>query len=414
MTLDPALARIAPLFEVALFEGPVAEVCLGVALPRAGTGEAAWLPRAARPEAGRMACGRGLTRDEAHARCLGEAVELASACFRGDEPLLRAPWPDVADRAIHPALLVLASDLQYRERADWNRVHGGVDWLPAPYDPSRQTDWVEATSPDRTDGALVPAAFAYIGYAETGDEIAPAIGDSSGCAAGATRDEAIVGAFLELVERDALSIWWYGRHRRPAFGSVAFAGAESLLASLGSRRRGFHLLDLTTDFGIPVCAAVSAEPGGRLVAVGAAAHFDPDRAALGALTEMLQTELSLGLRAREPLDDGDAFGFWIRHVSLGTMPHLFPSAQVSSPARPEFPVDVAGCIRLCREAGLRILVIDLTRPELGIPVVRVVVPGLRTLHRRLAPGRLFDVPVRLGWRKRRMPASRINPIPMTG
>jgi ribosomal protein S12 methylthiotransferase accessory factor len=361
-----------------------------------------------------MASGRGLTEEQARESCLGEAVELASACFWGNEPLLRAAWREVEDRAIDPAHLVLVSEEQYRERAAWNRAYSAFDWLPVPFDRSRQTDWVEATSPDGSDSALIPADCAYIGYSEAGDELAPAIADSNGCAAGATRDEAIVAAFLELVERDAVSIWWYGRHRRPAFGPVALAGAETLLASLGARRRTFHLLDLTTDFGIPVCAAVSAEPGGDLVAVGTAAHFDADRAAVAALTEMLQTELSIGLRVREPLDDGDGFGNWIRHVSFRTMPHLLASPHAPPPVRRNIPPEVASCTRLCREAGLRLLVIDLTRPEFGIPVVRVVVPGMRPLRRRLAPGRLFDVPVSLGWRRRKTSSSRINPVSMSG
>ena len=39
------------------------------------------------------------------------------------------------------------------------------------------------------------------------------LADSNGCAAGNTREEAIVPGFLELVERDAYAIWWYNRLR---------------------------------------------------------------------------------------------------------------------------------------------------------------------------------------------------------
>lgn len=408
-------ARVDGLFEVALFSGPVNGVRLAAALPRTAPGETAeWLPPSARPEAGRMACGRGLTDEQACASCLGEAAELASACFRGSEALLRASWRDVDGQAVHPASLVLASEAQLRNRDKWNAVHGAFDWLPARFDETLPVDWVEATSPDGSDRALVPAACVYIGYFEQEDEKAFAIADSSGCAAGATMEEASISAFLELVERDAVSIWWYGGHARPALSPGAVGETTDLVAVLKARARTLHLLDLTTDLGIPVCAAVSAEPGGDAVAVGTAAHFDVGRAAAAALTEMLQAEFSIALRTRmAPLDDRDAFGFWLRRVSFPSMPYLLPSGKSLRPAGPAGEPTVSECIRVCREAGLRFLAVDLTRPEIGVPVVRAIVPGMRPLRRRLAAGRLFDVPVRLGWQERRMSAAEMNLVPMT-
>ena len=43
------------------------------------------------------------------------------------------------------------------------------------------------------------------------------------------------------------------------------------------------------------------------------------------------------------------------------------------------------------------LVLNQTRPEIDLAVVKVVVPGLRRCWNRFAPGRLYDVPVQLGW-----------------
>jgi ribosomal protein S12 methylthiotransferase accessory factor len=40
----------------------------------------------------------------------------------------------------------------------------------------------------------------------------------------------------------------------------------------------------------------------------------------------------------------------------------------------------------------------------------VIVPGMRHFYRRFAPGRLYDVPVKLGWRDRATPESELNPI----
>ena len=51
---------------------------------------------------------------------------------------------------------------------------------------------------------------------------------------------------------------------------------------------------------------------------------------------------------------------------------------------------------------MEMLVLDQTREEIGLPVVKVIVPGLRHFWARFAPGRLYDVPARLGWVPRRL------------
>ena len=60
--------------------------------------------------------------------------------------------------------------------------------------------------------------------------------------------------------------------------------------------------------------------------------------------------------------------------------------------------------------GLDFLVLDQTRTDIEAPVVRVIVPGLRHFYRRFAPGRLYDVPVKLGWLERPRPEDELNPI----
>ena len=62
--------------------------------------------------------------------------------------------------------------------------------------------------------------------------------------------------------------------------------------------------------------------------------------------------------------------------------------------------------------GLEMLVLDQTRPDIGLPVVRVIVPGLRHFWARLGPGRLYDVPVRLGLLDEPTPYEKLNPIPL--
>ena len=71
---------------------------------------------------------------------------------------------------------------------------------------------------------------------------------------------------------------------------------------------------------------------------------------------------------------------------------------------------VMACVDIAKRQGLDFLVLDQTRPDIEVPVVRVIVPGLRHFYRRFAPGRLYDVPIKLGWLDRPVPESELNPL----
>jgi ribosomal protein S12 methylthiotransferase accessory factor len=71
---------------------------------------------------------------------------------------------------------------------------------------------------------------------------------------------------------------------------------------------------------------------------------------------------------------------------------------------------VLACVDLATRAGLDFLVLNQTRPDVEVPVVRVIVPGLRHFYRRFAPGRLYDVPVKLGLRDQPLPESELTPF----
>jgi hypothetical protein len=67
---------------------------------------------------------------------------------------------------------------------------------------------------------------------------------------------------------------------------------------------------------------------------------------------------------------------------------------------------------LLAEHGMETLVLNQTRPDVGLAVVKVIVPGLRHYWARFAPGRLFDVPVATGRLTEPTRFSDLNPIPM--
>ena len=74
--------------------------------------------------------------------------------------------------------------------------------------------------------------------------------------------------------------------------------------------------------------------------------------------------------------------------------------------------EVQTTIRQIESRGLEVLLLDQTRPDVDFPVIKALVPGMRHFWARLAPGRLYDVPVELGWLPARREESGLNPTPV--
>jgi oxazoline/thiazoline synthase len=176
------------------------------------------------------------------------------------------------------------------------------------------------------------------------------------------------------------------------------------------------VLDVTGDLGIPSFVALAhwMKDGKENVEFGSGAHFDARIALLRALTELNQF-LSMGLMGegdgnKSSLDGTTPF-------RLQDHPYLVPSGSPAAHrgtgltfSRLDTREQVAACVEAVGRAGLDFLVLDQTRPDIGVPVARVTVPGMRHFYRRFAPGRLYDVPVKLGWCDAPTPESQLNPI----
>lgn len=366
--------------------------------------------------------GKGRHDAQARASALCEAIERYSGIFQGDEARLRASLRSLGGAAIHPNDCMLFSDAQMARRGAADPAGPRQAWIPAPFDDSREIDWSPAWSLTRDERRYLPTALCYFGYAREGE--APfARADSNGCAAGNTLEEAILQGFFELVERDGVAVWWYNRLRRPAvdldsFGEPYFRELRDHYRSVG---RDLWALDLTSDHGIPTIAAVSRRRGGgpEDILLGFGAHFDARLAAMRALTEVNQ----LLPGARPPADasapPGSPASFWAAAV-VEQHPYLAPDGAAPPRRAPEFSAlggddlrgDVDTCVRLAAARGLETLVLDQTRADTDVFVVKVVVPGLRHFWPRLAPGRLYDVPVRMGWAADPLDEASLNPHPV--
>jgi oxazoline/thiazoline synthase len=357
--------------------------------------------------------GKGSTAEQGEASALMEAIERYSGIFQGDEIRVARRFTDFpSGEAILPNDVLLYSESQHARQEV--STCGGDQSPPAPppFDPSAKMEWSPVWSLRDERFRYLPSGLLYFFYG------AGFQADSNGCAAGNTVGEAVVQGFLELVERDAYAIWWYNRLQRHEVDLSQFDDSyiRDLQTQLAESGRRLWVLDVTSDLGIPTFVAIThwMQDGKENIEFGSGAHFDARIALLRALTELNQF-LALGLMGGGTGEKASLDG--TTPLRLENYPYLTPSDQPpvrlnsdSKFGRLDVREQVSACVNIARQQGLDFLVLDQTRADIGVPVVRVIVPGLRHFYRRFAPGRLYDVPVKLGLRDRPLPESEFNPI----
>jgi ribosomal protein S12 methylthiotransferase accessory factor len=237
-------------------------------------------------------------------------------------------------------------------------------------------------------------------------DLAPPLKLSTGCAAGPTIAAATLRAALELIERDAVALWWHGGRRARTIAPHSMAGlaAAELFAHArqGMQHRQSWVLDITTDVGIPAVAAVSRSADGYGAAFGFGARLSLAEAVRAAIFELCQAELSqhvIAAKRRESgddaLNDSDR-----RQLQRATLFNTFdcellqgkgendapPTAVENDPAR-----GLKYVLARLSALGIAAYRLDLTRPEFGVPVVRVLAPGLQLEPCQIVGKRLADV-----------------------
>lgn len=369
--------------------------------------------------------GKGMTDLQARVGGLCEAIERYSGLYEGTEIRQRVSFGQLANRAIHPNACMGFSPRQYDHRVYLNaHCHSYMREIPEPFDEEEEIEWTPLWSLTAHTFKHLPTAYCYYGYPAIEGSFCRA--DSNGNAAGNTVEEAILQGFMELVERDGVAVWWYNRVRRPAVDLDSFE--ESYFDVIQRRLRTLHrdlwVLDVTNDLKVPAFVAVSARTD-RMphdILFGFGAHLDPRIGVLRAITELIQFIPAIGTDQEEGLTkykhSDPALIHWLETATLDAHPYLRPDDQAPRTPISAWPcrnnhdllTDVTTCVEIARQAGLETLVLDQTRPDIGLNVVKVVVPGLRHFWKRLGPGRLYDVPVTMGWLETPRRESEMNPI----
>ncbi|MCB9751367.1 MAG: YcaO-like family protein [Myxococcales bacterium] len=215
---------------------------------------------------------------------------------------------------------------------------------------------------------------------------------SNGLASGNHALEAIVHGLCEVIERDALTLWELGgaaaaKARQLELTRVGDVGCDDVLRRLRDAGIRCAAWEITSDVGVPTYAAEIYDPPGvpgwgRLgIYGGYGAHLAAEVALIRALNEAVQSRLTFVSGSRDDLledryaqDPTSAAARIERHESPAPRHHLRAHGPGASDS---FEQDLARLLSALRAVGVdQVAVVDLSRPEYGIPVVKVVVPGL--------------------------------------
>ncbi|WP_160120766.1 YcaO-like family protein [Rhodovarius lipocyclicus] len=226
-------------------------------------GLCAWGAEVETPLGGSFASGVGVAHGPAFMACVAEAMERA-AVASAPPVALRGPAPAWAARL--PA-------------------------MPAEVD------------------CLAPGLPLDLAFRRAAPEFRPPWPLSAGCAVGPDAGAACLSALLELIERDAVALWFEGGHPPAPLALEQAAPAAAALAEIraGFTGRASWLLDISQGLGVPVVVAASADAAtGGDVCLGFAARPTPAAAARAAVLEMAQMELALSIVARRARERGEA------------------------------------------------------------------------------------------------------------
>jgi YcaO-like protein with predicted kinase domain len=318
----------------------------------------------------------------------GKGVDLVAAKVSG---IMEAAEAWHAEHVLLPLRLAT-----YRELRAVARVVD-VEQLPrqprSRFHPDLSLLWIEGTDVMTAQRVWLPYECVHLDFRVPGPQGSGCfLATGTGLAAGNHRLEAVSHALCEVVERDAFALWdartpAQRASRRLDPDTVDDPGCLGLLGAFEQAGVGVAVWDLTTDAGLPVFSAMVVDRRPSLMrrvpaAMGGGCHPDRAVALSRALTEAAQSRLTLIAGSRDDCPPGYARRIFdgaaiARHVARLAEPAERSFADVPHLPAESIDADVAHELDRLKAVGIRqAILVDLTRPGIDIPVVRMVVPGL--------------------------------------
>jgi len=316
---------------------------------------------------------------------LGKGLSLSAAQASGVMEAIES-WH--AERIELPLRLSSHADLAEVDHVvDVNRlpqVTGGR------FDPDDRMLWVQGQELRSNAPCWVPYEMVDTDYTVSTTTTRAFPRTTNGLASGNDLTEASCHAICEVIERDATTLWHHrGAGSRVDPDTVDDPRCRQAMDRITEAGLQLGIWNTTSDIGIASfhCAICETGSASGHIGIGDGCHPDRAIALLRALTEAAQTRLTYISGARDDLDPeefSDTARAWrgqyvqdlIQNANAVEDFRLCPSHQTAS-----FDEDLTLLLTQLSVVGIpQVVIVDLSRPDIDISVVRAVIPGLEAPH----------------------------------
>ena len=317
--------------------------------------------------------GKGISKDHAKASAMMEGFERYSAERQENDDTIIATLDEIGEYGdfIDPKSLNLPKDFEKKDISSMS-----LEW-------SKSKDIVSGNE------YYIPTNAIFHPYTHENNIQSLFKSNTNGLASGNILEEAILHGMLEVIERDAWSIFEL-THKNYAQIDISSIESEIILDIINkfeSEGVKIKLMDFTADIKIPTIAAsaddtITKDAG--LLTLGMGTHLDPEVAILRALTEVAQSRATQINGAREDTVRAD----FAREAGYERMKRInryyFKNEEEQiklSDIENKSTSSITKDIEIVKNELIsndieKILYVDLTRPEIDVSVVRVVIPEM--------------------------------------
>ena len=317
--------------------------------------------------------GKGITKDHAKASAMMEGFERYSAEKQDCDEVIVANIKEISERGeyIDPVSLNLPKDFR-KENIE-----------------EMQLEWSIAKDIISDEEFYIPTNAIYHPYLHDNQVQSLFKSNTNGLASGNVLEEAILHGMLEVIERDAWSIFelTHKNYAQIDLDSIESETVNDILEKFESEGIKIKLMDFTADVKIPTIAAsaddtVTKDAG--LLTLGMGTHLDPEVAILRALTEVAQSRATQINGAREDTVRAD----FAREAGYERMKRInkfyfrdeeekIKLSDIENKSTSSITKDIEIVKNELMDNDIdKILYVDLTRPELDVSVVRVIIPEM--------------------------------------
>ena len=317
--------------------------------------------------------GKGISKDHAKASAMMEGFERYSAEKQESDDTIFATPNEIGEKGeyIEPKSLNLPQKFEKADLGDtkfeWNLAHDiitGNDYYVlsnAVFHPYNHDSDVESLFKSNTNGL----------------------------ASGNVLEEAILHGIFEVIERDAWSIFelTHKNYSQINIDSIESELIKEIIDKFESQGIKIKLMDFTADINIPTIAASADDTVTRdagLLTLGIGTHLDPEVAILRALTEVAQSRATQINGAREDTVRAD----FAREAGYERMKRInkyyfrqeeeqinLSDIENKSTTSIDEDIDIVKEELIANDIK-HVLYTDLTRPEVDVSVVRVIIPEM--------------------------------------